>query len=457
MWVSRPWAGRSPVSRTWARAAAPRHPPASLAAGWTNSSSNGPSPEDTAVGDTVERHSPRHAEIAAGDLGVEIGHLFQQDLFEHHLDAPGDVLMKREELRLGRPGGRPEEVDQPIRVHPVALQKVEVFEVQAVLAGLPLRHQRPHLVDVARLAVGREPHHLVLPVVDVEAQVGGNGAVEQAERAREVDLFEEVDHRAGGPAEGGRRPLAHAVHRQHRGLFEPRVEEAARGVGLVMVEDLQPAGVAEHAPDLPLGAVDPSRQAIQDFAADGLGGLRVERHPDLPGELLRGVFVVGDAVDVGEGDATRFETEPKGLPGEPRVVFDPREALLLRRRDQLAVAEEAAGGIVVVRRDPEDVHRHAVPSRFPVAESCTAAGVPMDPPKLAAESTTFRVLAQFDPTGGLLRALRASPGLGTKLSQDPIPPTVSSASPRGMPRPRGAPASGPSAPWGGRCGGGRRR
>ena len=41
---------------------------------------------------------------------------------------------------------------------------------------------------------------------------------------------------------------------------------------------------------------------------------------------------------------------------ERGVVLDPREALLLGGRHQLAVPHEGGRGVVVVRADPEDVH-----------------------------------------------------------------------------------------------------
>ena len=44
------------------------------------------------------------------------------------------------------------------------------------------------LVDHRRPAVGGEPHHLVLVLVDREAEVGGERRVEHAERVRESDL-----------------------------------------------------------------------------------------------------------------------------------------------------------------------------------------------------------------------------------------------------------------------------
>ena len=75
----------------------------------------------------------------------------------------------------------------------------------------PAPHQRPHLVGVARLAIGSEPHHLVLAVVHLETQVGGQRAVEQTQGARELDLLEEVDARARGLAESGECTLKRSI------------------------------------------------------------------------------------------------------------------------------------------------------------------------------------------------------------------------------------------------------
>ena len=47
-------------------------------------------------------------------------------------------------------------------------------------------------LDVARLAVRRESHHLVLARVDPEARVVSEGRVEQPQRVRELQLSEQV-------------------------------------------------------------------------------------------------------------------------------------------------------------------------------------------------------------------------------------------------------------------------
>ena len=50
-------------------------------------------------------------------------------------------------------------------------------------------------LGVTRLTIGRKPHHLVFAGVDLEADVIGEGGIEQAERMRPMDLtlqFERV-------------------------------------------------------------------------------------------------------------------------------------------------------------------------------------------------------------------------------------------------------------------------
>ena len=74
---------------------------------------------------------------------------------------------------------------------------------------------------VLRLAVGREPHDLVLAGVDLEADVIGEGRVEQAERVRESGSPSASSSSLPRPiASRRRRPLADAVHGQHRRLLE---------------------------------------------------------------------------------------------------------------------------------------------------------------------------------------------------------------------------------------------
>jgi hypothetical protein len=111
-------------------------------------------------------------------------------------------------------------------------------------------------------------------------------------------------------------------------------------MGLVMIKEFQTAVIAELAPDLPFHLADTVRQRAESRAADGVGSPRVQTHPDLPGQFLHRVFIVGNAVDIGQRDAALIETEAESAGGQAWIVFDPGEALLLRRGDQLAVANQ---------------------------------------------------------------------------------------------------------------------
>jgi hypothetical protein len=83
-----------------------------------------------------------------------------------------------------------------------------------------------------------------------------------------------------------------------------------------------------------------------------------EPGPELPVELLARVLVVGDAIHVRDREVRLLEAVTEGRLRQPRIVLDARESLLLRRGDQLAVVQEAAGGVVEMGRDADDRERH---------------------------------------------------------------------------------------------------
>ena len=72
----------------------------------------------------------------------------------------------------------------------------------------------PDPVGVARLAVRREAHQLVLAGVDTESREVGERGIEEAERVRKADLVRQLDAVAASRAVGRGGPLADAVHRQ---------------------------------------------------------------------------------------------------------------------------------------------------------------------------------------------------------------------------------------------------
>ena len=92
-------------------------------------------------------------------------------------------------LDSGSRRGCPKSFVEALVGHRQAVVVREVLHVQlerAVLAQVD--EVLEDLVVVLRLAVRRGAHHLVLGAVDLEAEVVGEGAVEQAERVREADL-----------------------------------------------------------------------------------------------------------------------------------------------------------------------------------------------------------------------------------------------------------------------------
>src|SRR5262249_7937085 len=107
-------------------------------------------------------------------------------------------------------------------------------ELEASAVGRP--DDLPQLVHVGRLAVGREPHHLPLLAVLVEAEELRDGRVEEARRVRELDAIEDLEVEA--PAYWGHRrdEVAEAVDREAGRLLEGRDEERARDVRLVVLD-----------------------------------------------------------------------------------------------------------------------------------------------------------------------------------------------------------------------------
>src|SRR6186997_2226066 len=113
-------------------------------------------------------------------------------------------------VKLGfrRAGRAAEERAKRFREHRTGSGEIEEAEVEQEISGR--RHTRKplHFLDEARLAIRGEPHDLVLAVIDLEAEIGGDRAVEKAERVWESDLLEEREMRALASTVGGRSPFS---------------------------------------------------------------------------------------------------------------------------------------------------------------------------------------------------------------------------------------------------------
>ena len=94
--------------------------------------------------------------------------------------------------------------------------EAEIIHVQRKGTVIILPHELPNFIDVAGCAIRRHAHHLVLALVDLEAEKCGEGAVEEAEGMRKVDLLGETDLIVASHTRGSRGPFADAVHGENR-------------------------------------------------------------------------------------------------------------------------------------------------------------------------------------------------------------------------------------------------
>ena len=115
--------------------------------------------------------------------------------------------------------------------HPQAGAVIEVAEVEPEGAvRLDVDQLVQDQLGVFRLAIGGQPHDLVLAGIHLESEIVSQGRVEQAERMREMDLARDLEILALADAGRGGRPLADTVERQYRSLLERRGIEGAGGV-----------------------------------------------------------------------------------------------------------------------------------------------------------------------------------------------------------------------------------
>ncbi len=163
--------------------------------------------------------------------------------------------MKRLDLgpRLSRRRTKP--ITQQARKHASSAHEIEIRHRQRVLPTRPRLDQFANLIHITRLAVGRQPHHLVLALVDPKAQVRRDRGVEQAEGVEKMNLLEHLKRRALSPAIRRRSPFAHPIDGEQGSLTKSRIEKGTRGVGVMMVEKEDRPVVAQPLPDSPLGLV----------------------------------------------------------------------------------------------------------------------------------------------------------------------------------------------------------
>ncbi len=317
--------------------------------------------EDASVAHAVQRHAACQAEIAHPRFTMGERRHLQHHLFGDFLDRPREVhftlrqtallLTRRssqQPLHLRSRHGQPVRVSEELLIHPQAAIVFDLDDV--VLDGL----------DVLRLAVRRESHHLVFARVHLEAREVGERRVQQAERMRELQLVDDLERIALADADRRCRPLADAVHGDDRGLLERRRIEGGRGVRFVMLAEQHLAFVAlDLAADVvrhPQLLAEPERHRHQVR----LPAQRRRCHVGLeePRELDERLLIEPDVVDLRRRDAGFTQAVLDRLVRKRGVVLLAREALLLRGRDNAAVLDQAGRRVVVIRGDSEDAGWH---------------------------------------------------------------------------------------------------
>jgi hypothetical protein len=98
--------------------------------------------------------------------------------------------------------------------------------------------------------------------------------------------------------------------------------------------------------------LQPQRQrfAKRTVAGGSIGEISFEQ----PFELGQGLFVEADVVQVVCLDASLGQTVFDSFSRKTMIVFDPAEALLLGRGDDLAIDDQRGGRVVIEGRDAED-------------------------------------------------------------------------------------------------------
>ena len=228
--------------------------------------------------------------------------------------------------------------------------EAEVVHVEFEAAVAMQPDELLHLIDVAGLPERRHPHDLVLALVDLEAEKGGKGAVEQPQRMGKADFLEQVDLCPLSNPETGRGPFANAIDRKDRRFVKWRAQEGAGRVGkMVLAEEDFPPGdtklVLDQVPD-PEFVAEPGQHRFAKDAQRAGKGLHAGEQQAL--ELEERLFEEDHVIEVGRLDSGAAQTKVDGVLGKAIVVLFARESLLFGSGDQLAVTQQSGGRVVEI-------------------------------------------------------------------------------------------------------------
>ena len=128
----------------------------------------------------------------------------------------------------------------------------------------------------------------------------------------------------------------------------------------MVIDEMQFPGKARQLPAYGIGQLKlqlrPHRHRFleQGVAVRDIAQPRLEQ----PIELDERTLVEGDHIEVAGPQTRLSQAECSSVARKARVVLAPGESLFLRRRDDLAIAHQCGGRIVIEGRDPEN-RRHS--------------------------------------------------------------------------------------------------
>ena len=173
-----------------------------------------------------------------------------------------------------------------------------------------------------------------------------------------MQLLYQLEIVAAAAADRGRGPFSYAVDGQDGGVLERGGEERARGMGFVVLGVQQFTVVLQGAPDLAIEEqlfLDPERARHAEL------GEASRRHTEVrledPLELEQRLVVEADVREIADRNGARREAVADCMDRKRRIPLFPRKPLLLGRRHDLAVAQQAGGAVVIERGDAKDVSR----------------------------------------------------------------------------------------------------
>ena len=220
--------------------------------------------QDSAVRYAVERDTAGQTEILLLRVLMQTPAHAEHDLLGYNLHRSRQVHMPLRERLFRGPGPSVEQSVEAVIGH---------GETGTVIEEIHVEPKRPvcldvdqvviHDLDIVRLSVGRESHHLVLAVVHFEPKVVCKGGIEHADRMRKSDFLGQRDISTLADPNTRRCPLADAVHDEDRSLFEGRRKECTGGMGVMMKSEEDPL-LVEFAPFQPVETFD-QQSLLENF------------------------------------------------------------------------------------------------------------------------------------------------------------------------------------------------